>query len=122
MDTARSLTSALPVLRRLGLPSVLFVTGACLDPYIVPLDNLLSYLCASVGLERLTVALEPQARGTRSFLQLLDLVAAMPYSRGSFSWETSWRIASRSIRQRFEPRAGSSSNPQDLAGLSADGL
>ena len=25
---------ALPVLRRLGLPSVLFVTGACLEPYI----------------------------------------------------------------------------------------
>lgn len=75
------LDSALPVLRLLGLPCLLFVTGACLEPYDLPLDNFLSYLCATVGVERLAVALDSHARGTRTFLQLLDLVAAMPYGR-----------------------------------------
>ncbi len=57
--------SALPVLRRFGLPSVLFVTGAYSRSRHLPLDNLLSYLCASIGLERLAVAIDPQARQTR---------------------------------------------------------
>ena len=113
-------TSALPVLRRLGLPSVLFVTGACLDPYSVPLDNLLSYLCASVGLERLTAALDPQARGTRSFLQLLDLVAAMPYARFvQLGDELADRFEVDQAALRAE--SGIFLNPQDLAGLSAAG-
>ena len=59
---------ALPILRRLGLPSVLFVTGACLEPYSLPLDNLLSYLCAAVGLERLGAALDPTAARPATFL------------------------------------------------------
>ena len=113
-------TSALPVLRRLGLPSVLFVTGACLDPYSVPLDNLLSYLCASVGLERLTAALDPQARGARSFLQLLDLVAAMPYARFvQLGDELADRFEVDQAALRAE--SGIFLNPQGLAGLSATG-
>ena len=72
---------ALPTLRRLGLPSVLFVTGACLDPYGVPLDNLLSSLCAAVGLTRVGAALDPAAARPATFPQLLDTVASMPYDR-----------------------------------------
>jgi hypothetical protein len=72
---------ALPILRRLGLPSVFFVTGECLERDSLPLDNLLSHLSASVGLDRLGAALDPDARGTDTFPQLLDLVAAMPYGR-----------------------------------------
>ena len=113
-------TSALPVLRRLGLPSVLFVTGACLEPYSVPLDNLLSYLCTSVGLERLTVALDPRASDTESFLQLLDLVAAMPYGR--------FVQLGDELADRFEvdqaalrAQSGIFLDPGDLAGLSAGG-
>ena len=112
--------TALPVLRRFGLPSVLFVTGATLDPGILPLDNLLSYLCASVGLERLAVAIDPQARQTRSFLQLLNLVAAMPYSR--------FQALGGELADRFEvdraalrAESGIFLDPQELAGLAADG-
>jgi peptidoglycan/xylan/chitin deacetylase (PgdA/CDA1 family) len=113
-------TSALPVLRRLGLPSVLFVTGACLDPYSVPLDNLLSYLCASVGLERLTAALDPRVRNARSCLQLLDLVAAMPYGRFvQLGDELADRFEVDQAALRAE--SGIFLNPEDLAGLSAAG-
>ena len=38
----------MPILRRLGLPSVFFITGECLERDSLPLDNLLSHLCASV--------------------------------------------------------------------------
>ena len=72
---------ALPILRRLGLPSVFFVTGACLDRDSLPLDNLLSHLCASVGLDRLGTAVDAQTDVTDTFAQLLDLVAALPYGR-----------------------------------------
>ena len=114
------LDSALPVLRLLGVPSMLFVTGACLDPYNLPLDNLLSYLCTSVGLERLASALDPHARGTRTFLQLLDMVAMMPFGR--------FVNLRDELAERFEVdqtalRAESEIfvDPQDLAGLSAVG-
>ena len=72
---------ALPILRRLGLPSVFFVTGECLERDSLPLDNLLSHLCASVGFDRVRATLDRDARGTGTFAQLLDLVAAMPYGR-----------------------------------------
>jgi peptidoglycan/xylan/chitin deacetylase (PgdA/CDA1 family) len=113
------LDMALPVLRRLGLPSVLFVTGATLEPEHLPLDNLLSYLCASLGLERLAVALDPQARKTRSFLQLLDLVAAMPYGR--------FQGLGGELAERFEvdraalrAESGIFLDAEDLGGLAAD--
>jgi peptidoglycan/xylan/chitin deacetylase (PgdA/CDA1 family) len=112
--------TALPVLRRLGLPSVLFVTGATLELDSLPLDNLLSYLCASIGLERLAVALDPQARQTRSFVQLLDLVAAMPYGR--------FQALGGELADRFEvdraalrAESGIFLDRQDLAGLAANG-
>jgi peptidoglycan/xylan/chitin deacetylase (PgdA/CDA1 family) len=72
---------ALPILRRLGLPSAFFVTGACLEPDALPLDNLLSHLCASVGLARLGAAVDPQRPAPVTFAQLLDLIAALPYER-----------------------------------------
>jgi peptidoglycan/xylan/chitin deacetylase (PgdA/CDA1 family) len=111
--------TALPVLRRLGLPSVLFVTGATLELDTLPLDNLLSYLCASVGLERLAAALDSRPGQTRSFLQLLDLVAAMPYSR--------FQALGGELADRFEvdraalrAESGIFLDRQDLAGLAAD--
>ncbi len=110
--------SALPVLRRLGLPSLLFLTGACLDPGTLPLDNLLSYLCASIGLERLAAALDPPARDTRTFLQLLDLVAAMPYGRFvQLGDELADRFDVDQAALRAE--SGIFLHPQDLAGLAA---
>jgi peptidoglycan/xylan/chitin deacetylase (PgdA/CDA1 family) len=72
---------ALPLLRRLGLPSVFFVTGACLQRDAVPLDNLLSHLCGSVGLARLGAAIDAHAESPMTFAQLLALVAALPYGR-----------------------------------------
>jgi peptidoglycan/xylan/chitin deacetylase (PgdA/CDA1 family) len=112
--------SALPVLRQLGLPSVLFVTGASLDQSTLPLDNLLSYLCASVGLERLAVALDPRARDTRTFVQLLDVLASMPYGR--FVGVGDELAARFEVDQRaLRAQSGIFMEPGDLAGLAADG-
>lgn len=81
-DGYRSIAEvALPILRRLGLPSVFFVTGECLRRDSPPLDNLLSHLCASVGIGRVGAALNPNGPRTGTFPQLLDMVAAMPYER-----------------------------------------
>jgi peptidoglycan/xylan/chitin deacetylase (PgdA/CDA1 family) len=112
--------AALPILRGLGLPSVLFVTGACLDPYSLPLDNLLSYLCGSVGLDRVGAALDPAERRPATFMQLLDIVATMPYDR---------RLAAgEDLAECFEVDQASLRadrriflDPEDLAGLVADG-
>ena len=111
---------ALPILRRLGLPSVLFVTGACLDPYCLPLDNLLSYLCAAVGLTRVGAALDPAAARPATFLQLLDTVASMPYDRRlRVGEELAERFEVDQARLRAE--AGIFLDPEDLGGLAADG-
>lgn len=112
--------SALPVLRRLGLPSVLFISGVCLDPNSLPLDNLLSYLCASVGLERLATRLDPTRRGTHTFKGLLDLLAAMPYGRYlelGDELAASFEIDQAALRAE----SGIFLDPEDLAGLSASG-
>jgi hypothetical protein len=99
---------ALPTLRRLGLPSVLFVTGACLDPYSVPLDNLLSYLCATLGLARMGNAVDPAAARPATFLQLLDIVASMPYEqRLSVGEELAERFEVDQARLRAEGASSS---------------
>ena len=111
---------ALPILRRLGLPSVLFITGACVEPSSLPLDNLLSYLCPVVGLDCLGAAINPAAARPGTFLQLLDLVAALPYGR---------RLAvGDELAERFEidqgrlrADSGLFLDAEDLAGLAADG-
>ena len=111
---------ALPVLRRLGLPSVLFVTGACLEPYSLPLDNLLSYLCATVGLERPGERRStlPRARPAHVPASSSTMVASMPYEPAPGVGDE--------LAERFEvdqassePRAGIFLDAQDLAGLAA---
>jgi peptidoglycan/xylan/chitin deacetylase (PgdA/CDA1 family) len=112
--------SALPLLRKLGLPSVLFVTGASLDQSTLPLDNLLSYLCATVGLERLAAALDPRARDIRTFVQLLDVLASMPYGRFAGVGDelaTRFEVDRRALRAE----SGIFMEPEDLAGLAAGG-
>lgn len=120
-DGYRSIAEvALPILRRLGLPSVFFVTGECLERDSLPLDNLLSHLCASVGFDRLGAALHPDARGTGTFQQLLDLVAAMPYGR---------RLGvGNELAERFNldqaglrDQSGLFLDPEDLPGVAASG-
>jgi peptidoglycan/xylan/chitin deacetylase (PgdA/CDA1 family) len=114
------LDTALPVLRRLGIPSVLFVTGSCLDPDSVPLDHLLSYLCAAVGLDRVGAALDASARRPSTFEQVLDAVATMPYERQlKLGGELADRFGVDQARLRSE--AGIFLDPEDLAGLAADG-
>jgi peptidoglycan/xylan/chitin deacetylase (PgdA/CDA1 family) len=111
---------ALPILRRLGVPSVFFVTGACLERDSLPLDNLLSHLCASVGLDRLGAALDPNPGGTGAFPRLLDLVAAMPYGRRlRVGNELAERFELDQARLRSESRMFL--DPDDLAGLAAYG-
>jgi peptidoglycan/xylan/chitin deacetylase (PgdA/CDA1 family) len=111
---------ALPILRRLGLPSVFFVSGDCLERDTLPLDNLLSHLCASVGLDRLGAALDPGACGTRTFPELLDLVAAMPYDR---RLEVGHELAERFDldQARLRDQSGMFLDPEDLAGVAASG-
>lgn len=111
---------ALPILRRLGLPSAFFVTGACLERDSLPLDNLLSHLCASVGLDRLGSAVDPETDGTGTFAQLLGLVAALPYGRRLRLGD---ELAERFDVDQAKVRAASGLflDPEDLAGLAALG-
>jgi peptidoglycan/xylan/chitin deacetylase (PgdA/CDA1 family) len=111
---------ALPILRRLGIPSVFFVTGACLERDSLPLDNLLSHCCASVGVDRVAATLDPDSRGARTFAQLLDLVAAMPYAR---CLKVGDELAERFELDQARLRAKSRMflDPRDLAGLAAYG-
>jgi peptidoglycan/xylan/chitin deacetylase (PgdA/CDA1 family) len=120
-DGYRSIAEvALPILGRLGLPSVFFITGECLERDSLPLDNLLSHLCASVGFDRLGAALHPDARGTGTFRQLLDLVAAMPYGRRlGVGDELAERFDLDQARLRGQ--SGMFLDPEDLAGLAAYG-
>jgi peptidoglycan/xylan/chitin deacetylase (PgdA/CDA1 family) len=111
--------TALPLLRQLGLPSVLFVTGASLDQSTLPLDNLLSYLCASVGLQRLAVTLDPRARDVRTFLGLLDVLATMPYDRFvgvADELANRFEVDQRALRSE----SGIFMEPGDLPGLARD--
>jgi peptidoglycan/xylan/chitin deacetylase (PgdA/CDA1 family) len=111
---------ALPILRRLGVPSLFFVTGACLEHDSLPLDNLLSHLCATVGLDRLGAALDPDSRAAGSFSHVLDLVAAMPYPRRlRVGNELAERFELDQARLRSE--SGIFLDPDDLAGLAAFG-
>ena len=111
--------AALPILRRLGLPSVFFVTGACLDPDSLPLDNVLSYLCGAVGMDHVGENADPAGRRV-TFLQLLDIGATMPYGRRLDVGEElaeRFRIDQASLpadRRLFL-------DPEDLSGLAADG-
>jgi peptidoglycan/xylan/chitin deacetylase (PgdA/CDA1 family) len=120
-DGYRSIAEvALPILGRLGLPSVFFITGECLERDSLPLDNLLSHLCASAGFDRLGAALHPEARGTGTFPQLLDLVAAMPYGRRlGVGNELAERFDLDQARLRGQ--SGMFLDPEDLAGLAAYG-
>ncbi len=120
-DGYRSVANvALPILRRLGLPSVFFITGECLERDSLPLDNLLSHICASVSLDRLGAALDPDANRTGTFSQLLDLVAAMPYSRRlSVRDELAGRFELNQARLR--DKSGLFLDREDLAGLAAYG-
>jgi peptidoglycan/xylan/chitin deacetylase (PgdA/CDA1 family) len=111
---------ALPILRRLGLPSVFFVTGVCLERDSLPLDNLLSHLSARVGLDRLGAAVDPETDRTGTFAQLLDLVAALPYGR---RLRLGGRLAERFEIDQAKVRAASGLflEPEDLTGLAALG-
>jgi peptidoglycan/xylan/chitin deacetylase (PgdA/CDA1 family) len=72
---------ALPVLRRLGVPSVFFVAGAFLDQDSLPLDNLLCWLEPRVGLQALERAISGGAPRCRSLGELIDSVAEFEFGR-----------------------------------------
>ena len=111
---------ALPILRQLGLPSVFFVTGECLQRESLPLDNLLSYLCGTVGVERVGAALGANGQRPGTFPQLLELVAAMPYERRlAVGDELGERF--ELDQQRLRAESGMFLDPEDLAGLVAYG-
>jgi peptidoglycan/xylan/chitin deacetylase (PgdA/CDA1 family) len=120
-DGYRSIAEvALPILRQLRLPSVFFITGECLRRDSPPLDNLLSHLCARVGIGRVGAALNPYGRRVGTFPQLLDLVAAMPYERRlTVGGELAEHFDLDEARLRAESRMFL--DPEDLADLAAYG-
>jgi peptidoglycan/xylan/chitin deacetylase (PgdA/CDA1 family) len=72
---------ALPVLRRLGVPSVFFVAGAFLEQQSLPLDNLLCWLESRVGLEALELAISGPTQRCHSLGELIDSVADFEFVR-----------------------------------------
>ena len=104
---------ALPILRRLGLPSALFVTGACLDPYSPPARQPpLVPLRGRRPRAAWGAALDPAAG------RPAHVPAAPRHGRhacpttGAWRRARSWRSGSRSIRRVSEPIASSSSTPR----------
>ena len=72
---------ALPILARLGLPSVFFISAAYVDTGSLPLDNLLCWISATVGVARLEAAITGRDGEARTLAELLAIVAALPYRR-----------------------------------------
>ena len=75
------LDTALPILQRLGAPSVFFVAGTFLDPLALPLDNLLCWLAPRIGLESLERAITGQVPRSRTVCELIDSLAFLPFAR-----------------------------------------
>jgi peptidoglycan/xylan/chitin deacetylase (PgdA/CDA1 family) len=72
---------AVPILERLGLPSVFFVSAAYLEPGSLPLDALLCHLRATVGHDRLATAVTGAPDGARTLPELFAFIAEAPYER-----------------------------------------
>ena len=70
-----------PALKRLGLPSALFISGAFLDRASLPLDNLLSLLASSVELEELETLVSGRPARGRSFGAIVAALAHLRYDR-----------------------------------------
>lgn len=96
---------ALPVLLRLGVPSVFFVSSAFLDPDALPLDNLLCWLEPRVGLDQLERAISGQAPRCRTIGELIDSVASVPVTRRAhLSNELAGRYSADQGRIRADSR------------------
>ena len=72
---------ALPVLARLGVPSVFFLSAAFLEPGSLPLDHLLAWLSQRVEPEALEPAVTGRPAAGVTVTQLIDLVADLSYER-----------------------------------------
>jgi peptidoglycan/xylan/chitin deacetylase (PgdA/CDA1 family) len=108
---------ALPVLARLGLPSVLFVSSAFLDARRLPLDSVLSHLAPAVGPAALQEAIGgPRAPAAGTVRELLAIVATLPYARRVALGD---ELAERFGVDQAALRAASGLflDPEDLAGL-----
>jgi hypothetical protein len=69
---------AAPILARLGLPSVFFVSAAFLNPGSLPLDNLLCLLARRIGVDSVGRAINCPAA---SLNDLFGVVAGLQYAR-----------------------------------------
>ena len=75
---------------------------------------------ASVGVERFGAALDSRARRPTTFMQVLDMVATMPYDRRlRVGEELAERFEIDQARLRVE--GNMFLNPEDLAGFATDG-
>jgi peptidoglycan/xylan/chitin deacetylase (PgdA/CDA1 family) len=72
---------AVPILERLGLPSVFFVSAAFLEPGSLPLDSLLCHLRSTVGQARLATAVTGAPEGAGTLAELFAFIAELPYER-----------------------------------------
>jgi peptidoglycan/xylan/chitin deacetylase (PgdA/CDA1 family) len=70
-----------PILRRLGLPAVFFVSSAFLATAALPLENLLCLLEARIGLEALEKAITGTQTQGGTFDGLLGVVGRLEYAR-----------------------------------------
>ena len=70
-----------PILKRLGLPSVFFVSAAFVTPGSLPLDNLLCWLVRTIGVETVEQAVTGRPARGRTLAALLGVIAELPYAR-----------------------------------------
>jgi peptidoglycan/xylan/chitin deacetylase (PgdA/CDA1 family) len=72
---------ALPILSKLELPSVFFISAVFVEPESLPLDNLLCWLAAHVGVATLEQAVTGRPAQGHQIAQIIDLVGCQPYER-----------------------------------------
>lgn len=111
---------AVPILERLGLPSVFFVSAAFVEPGSLPLDNLLCHLRAKVGQDRLATAVTGAADGARTLPELFAFIADLPYERRMRLGD---ELAERFEvdRHRVREESGLFLDASELAGLAERG-
>ena len=72
-----------PLLKRRGLPSLFFVSGAFVEPDSLPLDNLLCWLSHEVGLGAIEEELTGRPPTGSSLREMSKVLADLPYARRS---------------------------------------
>jgi len=109
-----------PILHRLGLPSVFFISSAFVTPGSLPFDNLLCLIAGTRGVAALEEAVTDRPATGRTVNQLIGLLADLPFSERE---PLADRLAEqfRIVRPRVRTESGLFLDCSELRSLSSFG-